>query len=150
LTNNERLQKWTLVSEIVGACAIVLSLMIVAYELRQNTEASYATSHDTLSEAQFNWRNTLLSTPGLLEEWSETLEVQIEAGELIGEQLLLIYERAYFAHKYGRLGDAEWERYRGSICHELIRKIMPGASQSNFTQEFWGFVSECTSATRPN
>ena len=98
----ERLQKWTLISETVGAIAIVLSLMVVAYELRRNTEASYANTLDSLSESQMNWRSNILSTPGLLEAWSQEIGVELDAGWFIGEQLLLIYERAFFAHKYER------------------------------------------------
>ena len=145
--SDSKLQRWALVAEIVGTFAIVLSLLLVAYELRQNTAANYAASNDALGEAQIEWRSNILSRPELMLAWSEQLGIDVEIGAsaLISEQLLLIYERAYFAHKYERLGVAEWERYQGSMCKPLVTKILPVVVRSNFTEEFWFFLQECTS-----
>ncbi|MEH6557640.1 MAG: hypothetical protein V7708_07600 [Oceanicoccus sp.] len=133
-------------AEIIGTFAIVLSLLLVAYELRQNTAANYAASNDALGDAQIEWRSNILSRPELMLAWSEQLEIDVEIGAsaFIGEQLLLIYERAYFSHKYERLGLAEWERYKRSMCNPLVKKILPVVVRSNFTEEFWLFLQECT------
>jgi hypothetical protein len=145
--SNSKLQTWALVAEIVGTFAIVLSLLLVAYELRQNTAANYAASNEALGDAQIAWRSNILSSPELLSAWREQLEYEgeISAGTLIGEQLLLIYERAYFSHKYERLGQAEWKRYEGSMCSPNVKKILLVAVRSNFTAEFWLFLQECAS-----
>ena len=38
--NNEKLQSWALIAEIVGGIAIVISLGVVAFELNQSTQQS--------------------------------------------------------------------------------------------------------------
>lgn len=147
--SDSKLQRSALIAEIVGTIAIVLSLLLVAYELRQNTAANYAASIDALSNAQFQWRSNILSRPELMLAWKNQIEsdadTELAAGILIGEQLLLIYERAYFLHKYERLGGSEWERYRKSMCGPLAPRIMPAVLRSNFTDEFWHYLQECSS-----
>lgn len=146
--SDSKLQRSALIAEIVGTIAIVLSLLLVAYELRQNTAANYASSIDALSDAQFQWRSNVLTRPELMLAWKEQIESDVDiepaAGTFIGEQLLLIYERAYFLYKYERLGGSEWERYRKSMCGPLAQKVMPSVFRSNFTDEFWNYIQECS------
>jgi hypothetical protein len=141
--NTDALQKWTLVSEIVGALAIVISLLFVAYEIRQNTSSNYASTLEALNRVQIEWRTNLLSTPGLLDGWEDMLGVPIEPAELVSEQLLLIYELAFFSRKYGRIGEDEWSRYRDSMCSSLAGKAFSLVSSSNFTKEFFGYLQDC-------
>jgi hypothetical protein len=129
--NTDALQRWTLVSEIVGTLAIVISLLFVAYEIRQNTSSNYASTQEALNRVQIEWRTNLLSTPGLLDAWEETLGVPIEPTQLVSEQLLLIYELAYFSREYGRIGEGEWSRYRDSMCSSLAGK------------EFFAYLQDC-------
>lgn len=77
--------------------------MPAAQEQNRNTATNFAASHDVLGDVQCNCRRHILATPGLPEAWSQRLETGFEAGPLDGEQLLLTYERAFFAHKYERL-----------------------------------------------
>lgn len=149
--SNSKLQRSALIAEIVGTIAIVLSLLLVAYELRQNTAANYAASVDALGDAQFQWRSTILSRPELMSVWKEQLDLELGvdiengAATLISEQLLLIYERAYFLHKYERLGGDEWERYQKSMCGPLASVLRSIVFPSNFTEEFWLYWQECSS-----
>ena len=39
---NDKLQKWALIAEVIGAVAIVVSLIFVGFEVRQGAEAQRA------------------------------------------------------------------------------------------------------------
>jgi hypothetical protein len=126
--NTDALQRWTLV---------------VAYEILQNTASNYASTQEALNRVQIEWRTNLLSTPGLLDAWEETLGVPIEPTQLVSEQLLLIYELAYFSREYGRIGEGEWSRYRDSMCSSLAGTAFSGVQPSNFTKEFFAYLQDC-------
>lgn len=147
--SNGKLERWALISEIIGTLAIVFSLLFVAYEVRQNTSANYAVTQSSLNNAQLTWRSNLLSTPGLLEVWENQVGVEVNAGVLVAEQLLLIYEQAYFAQKYKRLGDGEWGRYEASMCRNPSTIVLASEVPTvNFTEEFWTFLLECNSGLK--
>ena len=64
--NNENLQRWALVAEIVGGIAVVLSLVFVGFQIKQsseetamNTRALQATAYQNLI-AQIESMNTLI------------------------------------------------------------------------------------------
>ena len=64
--NNENLQRWALVAEIVGGIAVVLSLVFVGFQIQQsseetaiNTRALQATAYQNLI-AQIESMNTLI------------------------------------------------------------------------------------------
>jgi len=45
---NEKLQEWALVAEIVGAVAVVVSLIYVGVSVRQNTDAILVANHQAI------------------------------------------------------------------------------------------------------
>ena len=66
-----KLEKIGIIAEIVGTTAIVVTLVLVLYELRQNTAASYAASWDAITESQIDWRMAMVTNPELRAAWSE-------------------------------------------------------------------------------
>jgi hypothetical protein len=59
------LQDWASIAEIIGAVAIVMSLIYVAYEVRENTRALQATSRQALGDQDLAYFQTLLG-PSIL------------------------------------------------------------------------------------
>ena len=142
------LAKWTLVTESLGTIAIIVSLLFVGYEIRQNTTADYAATYEALGKSQIEWRLAIASNPKLLEAWSEGVGFDLPAPDfhLLIEALYLNYEQAYFARSYGRLGDREWERYDRSMCNPKAgRQLLEDHPPGGFTKEFWSYIQECSS-----
>lgn len=145
-----KLEKWTLLVESIGTIAIIVSLLFVAFEIRENTNATYAASYDTLAVSHIDWRMRIAANPQMREDWGSFLSSRIDPGALesefntIGyvlEALLLNYERAYFARQYGRLGDREWARYQASMCG--IGALLAYAQETSYTKEFWQYLEDC-------
>lgn len=150
-----RLEKWTLLVESIGTSAIIVSLLFVAFEIRENTNATYAASWDALASSQIDWRMRIAANPKMREDWGEYLRTQgpssqrarfVNASDdvslYIGGALLLNYERAYFARQYGRLGDREWSRYQRSMCG-ASGALLELNRENNFTEEFWQYLQDC-------
>ena len=151
-----KLEKWALIAEIVGGVAIVLSLIFVGAEIRRNTAATYAATYDRLLSDHMNLsiaeaNNPEISLAYLYFENSELLDStddpQYLQGRSIWMALARIYERAYFAHEYGRLGDSEWGRYQNHMCGEVFRAMLPKldypGEQLVFAREFWNYLQDC-------
>ena len=56
------LQDWASLAEIVGAIAIVVSLVYVATEVRENTKALNATSRQSLGDNDLTYFSTAIDT----------------------------------------------------------------------------------------
>jgi hypothetical protein len=138
-----KLEKVGIIAEIVGTTAIVVTLALVLYELRQNTAASYASSWDAITEAQIGWRMAMAENSDMREAWAEKIGADLDVGNLIGTALLLNYERAYFANFYGRLGDDEWARYQRSMCGPSFQKFLAEVNPGFFTDVFWAELQRC-------
>jgi hypothetical protein len=122
--NNEKLQRWALISEIVGGAAVLLTLILLLLEVRQNTQAIRTATYDDLVAdlADFNMNiatddelgqmRFLNSTEGRdpLTDYQLFLLIQIN---LVRFQH---YERAYIQWRAGNLEDSLWERFRDRIC----------------------------------
>ena len=134
-----KLEKIGIIAEIVGTTAIVVTLVLVLY-----TAASYAASWDAITESQIDWRMAMVTNPELRAAWSERVGDEIELANLYGTVLLLNYERAYFAHSYGRLGEAEWIRYQRSMCGPLARQLISEGNARFFTDEFVEHLRQCS------
>ena len=63
-----KLQKWALTAEIIGAAAIVVTLVILIVELRGNTDALQAQTITAAYEAEWRRRNTIVSNEGGIAE----------------------------------------------------------------------------------
>lgn len=151
-----KLERWALVAEIVGGLAIVVTLVFLIYETRQSTAATYAASYDQLSAEMADWRMALANNPEMQANYFRFAftdderqgefpyeDTAYETGVIVSAALYLIYERAYFAREYGRLGDEEWNRYSNSMCDEFSRRIWPRLGRDWYTDEFVSFVDAC-------
>jgi len=142
-----RLEKWTLLVESIGTLAIIVSLLFVAFEISENTNATYAASYDALASSHIDWRMRIAANPKMREDWTAFLASRSggsprdDATGFVLEALLILYERAYFARQYGRLGDREWSRYQRTICNASA--LQGDAIEDHFTAEFWQYLQDC-------
>ena len=129
-------------TELLAGVAVVVTLIILVVEIRQNTEvaraASYAESMDGLTQ----WRLTMASDPELATLWeaynfggerSEDFRLDLLVSSLWG-----IYENAYYSNQRGLFGPSEWERFERQICQNASRDL---PSLGNLlTEEFRAFA----------
>ena len=149
----EKLQEYALIAEIVSAIAIIGSLIFVGLEIRQNTNATFATSYDQLLADQMDLRLRIANNPAIIMAFEEFREVEdvndmatLDHAVGLGVNIALyqLYERAYFSRNYGRLGDAEWNRYMKNICAPDSVGIINKTDPIVFSDEFWDYVHECS------
>ena len=123
---NKQLQKWALVAEVISGIAIVVTLAVLAIEMRGNTNAIRAQTYQTLMQQLNDYRMWLISP-----EFDAAREKRQDSGwdslthkekQKIRIPALVnwgIYESAYFANERGVLGEPEWRRFEVAICRRF-------------------------------
>jgi hypothetical protein len=148
---NKKLKKYALVSEIISAAAVIVSLVFVAFQVKDNTAAIRSSTYDGILSDHIEWRLTIATHPELgaamlkLENPDTGMnDLDRKNAERAMEALWQIYERAYFARKYETLGDSEWARYEEPICRFASYIDDVEALLGRYlTTEFVGFVKSC-------
>ena len=101
------------VGEILGALAVVATLGYLANQIRQNTRASQASAHQSLTEAAATMNAMVASDTEVARLWSvafksglETLEEtdRVRFNFIVG-QWFLAFESVYIQHELGTLQD---------------------------------------------
>ena len=114
--------------EVLSAVAVLLGLIFVGFELRQNTAAVEASSRQSATDASVAWLLTVASEPELAHLWgiaskepqnlSETEAVQLH---LLLRSQWIRFQNAYLQWKNGTLSDDDWTIYKGFICRTQMR-----------------------------
>jgi len=145
--------------EVVGVFAILLGLIFVGFELRQNTASVQAATSQGLLE-QSNHSNFLLASDSDFAELLSTADVSLKKLSDV-ERLRYrgyvwaefnIWEQAFYAHAGGTLNDRIWHGYdngyRQFSC-EPSPKVIWGEIKYFFGVEFNahvtdGYLRECS------
>ena len=149
----ERLQEYALIAEIVSAVAIVISLLFVGFQIRENTTSNYALSYDQLLAGTIEWNLSFANNPDTIAAflaWADSNDpvasldpIEADRGARIAQSIGQLYERAYFARFYGRLADNEWARYHTRICDFFNSpRIAPKISDTQFSPELLRYAAE--------
>ena len=112
--------------EILGVVGVIMSLIYVGYELRQNTIATRSQSHQALSDVFIGAVNDVMTDQDLariiamgsndINELSEGERHQFTwyvTGEMIG------WELAFYSYHDGALLDEVWESWDSGYCRQL-------------------------------
>ncbi|WOJ93775.1 hypothetical protein R0135_01080 [Congregibacter variabilis] len=112
---------WKGYVEAIGIVAVVLSLLLVTYELRQNTLATQQAAASTYAET---WRNIELFVAGNY-EFSEILVKSIRGAELTPHEQFRIevfyrsifrgWQNSFLQYQVGMLSDELWEAERSNL-----------------------------------
>ena len=147
---SDKLRRYALVAEIVSAAAVVITLVFLAFQVKDNTAAVRASTYDDILSDHIEWRMTVASSPELLAAFVKDFnsDTNVSDAEKQGHQFALqaewqIFERAYFAKKYETLGDSEWERYERSICGSSSSMDVEAELGRYLTVEFVDFAKAC-------
>ena len=121
---NKKLSDWASIAEVVSAVAIVLSLLYVGYQIRENTIEVRATNRQELISRAMSATENSASR-----EISEVLTKAFDGSDLtavertqfgyIVRTVLYDVQEAYLLHAEGRLDEAYWNT-RASIVLQYL------------------------------
>jgi hypothetical protein len=145
---------WKEIAELTGITAIVASLILVAFELRQNTNAVRATA---VQEATTVARDQILmfaQDPDMvritLTPYSELNELDKRRAFWINRSFWIGMQGLYRQHVLGVLPDEEWQFWTRVVCSAYLDEdegeddLWPGNS-ATLAEDFVRFVEGCTS-----
>ena len=120
---------WAQVSEIIAGVAVVVTLIFLIFEVRENSDLVRAESFNRSIESLIAWRTAIASDEESLRimaaHW-EFDDIEALRRQMLVVNLWSIYEKTYYSQQYGLVGPAEWERFQTRIC-----------SYSRDGQEYW-------------
>ena len=109
--------------ELVGAVAVLIGLVFVGLELRQNTAAMEAATLQNQTDASTGFLLLIASDPELSRIWLDSMDDSVEMNELdtlrffwISRARWLRMQNAYLQWQRGSLNDEDWAFYHGIIC----------------------------------
>ena len=129
--SSAKLRQWSDIAQVVSAVAVVISLIYVGLEIRNNTEATKAATRQAISQTDLEFIGASLDPQTLLVAQSKEqqgLELSaIEKLALITHQHVnfRIFENAFYQHRAGLLADERWETYEYMIS--LLLSTIPSA-----------------------
>jgi hypothetical protein len=133
--SNDQLQKWALIAEIFGGIAVIVSLLLLVSETRENTRVMRAATYDAITADIADLRMTIATDESLREiifitktEGRQAFTPrQQNMDELTSIAAFQHYERAYIQWELGNLDDEAWERFRNILCSA---SVTPGFEDS--------------------
>lgn len=143
--------------ELAGAGAVLLGLVFVGLELRQNTEAVEAASLQNQTDASTEFLLLIASDVELARIWlaastdvSQLSEIDLVRYFLISRARWLRMQNAYLQWRRGTLSDEDWSFYNGLICRartdgKIRFKSTWDEHRLPLTEGFVEFVENCWS-----
>ncbi len=116
------------IGELVGGIAVVLSLLYLAVQIRQNTRALRGAAHETASSRTTQYLTSVTATQEIHELWmrAHSDPTSVSESELYRYQRLLAaslggIETVYWQHRRGNIEPEIWERW-----HRILRQLLEG------------------------
>ena len=124
---NQKLSNWASIAEIISGIAVVVTLLFLVLEVRDNTNVMRATAFERNIQSFIDSRYLMAGD-------SELTRIAVEArgvgyrsltpleqdrARVFIQATYLSYEKAYFAERYGLLGEGEGERFTRQACLTL-------------------------------
>ena len=140
-----KLEKWALIAEIIGAIAVVISLLYVGAGVRQNTEAILSSNHQNLVAMDMN-KNGWFRDPQFAELYEAGLQnfdalsaaERLQFTTFVADQLN-VWEYAFISHEKGLMDDNIWAGYDRFYSSQLVLpsyRAFWQLSKDGWTREF--------------
>lgn len=119
-----KLQDCANVADIFSGVAIVITLIFLILGVWENNEITRAGAYDRNMDSLNTVRALLVTDPTMAEnfqavdrgEWETLSENEQLRVRVLIEMFFGVYEKTYFAKKYGQIGESEWTRFQRQIC----------------------------------
>lgn len=138
------LEEYTLAAEIIGAIAVVISLIYVGASVSQNTSANQVSNHQALVAMDMD-KNDWLRDPEFVaiyeiatEDVGNLSPVQWAQYSTFVANTFNVWEFAFITHNNGMMDDTIWDGYGGYYRSVLQRE----SSQRFWTEGREGFSPE--------
>ena len=126
-----KLVRWVQIGELLSSVAVLITLIIFIFEIRDNTSAIRADSYGQGIDRINQWRAEVTGNAelaGILNSYTERDTSKLNSIELTQLRLHIgslwsIFESAYYASRYSTLGASEWERFENQICNQYVAGI---------------------------
>jgi hypothetical protein len=137
-------------TEIVSGIAVIVTLVILVVEVRENTSVLQRNSFENLSNNLIEWRKVIVEDQELFNAWyREVMANEDLSGEEFKrftvhmEILWLTYEQAFFSYRSGFLGDEEWGRFNYWVCDAYGPKRVWLEVSKSLSEPFKNYVGTC-------
>lgn len=151
-----------LLAELLGSGAVLLGLVFVGLELRQNTAAIQSATAQGATELSINWLSDVTTSPEFAAVWFKALSSpeQLEGPEAMQVAYFLRSswartQNAYYQWRRGSLSDADWAVYEETGCRQpsdtpggqiaQLRISTWSDHKVALTDEFVAFIEDCWS-----
>ena len=111
------------VAEVVAAIGVIISLIYLGYEIRQNTVAVRSTAYQAIHDAEDQFWSDLVSEPGVADLWRRGLDVGLE--DLTAEErarftvtarrLIYLYQNVHYQNRKGVVDTELWDAWVASL-----------------------------------
>ena len=140
-----KLERWALIAEIVGAFAVVISLVYVGVGIRQNTDAIMSANHQNLLAMDID-KNSWFRDPDFAELYESALTdidslsaSQTRQFSTYVSDQINIWENIYIAHEKGLVDERVWEGYDEFYSSQLrlpSYRLIWAKNKDGWTGEF--------------
>lgn len=151
-TKHEKWARLSVLAELIGAVAVVLSLMYVAVEIRQNTQAVQSATYQELVARSNEFLVVLAQDSTLTDIWlrgeadlSSLTDTEGQRYWWIVQAYWRNMENAFRQHERGMLGDLEYGVYVRLTCSPKApgRRLGWRTHSATLSPDFIRFVESC-------
>lgn len=146
--------------DFAGGIAVLIGLIFVGLELRQNTAAVEAASLQDQTDASTEFLLLIAADEELARIWMDAAKDPGQLNELDSQRYFLIarsrwlrMQNAYLQWRRGTLTDDDWSFYSGLICDPdsdgtILFTTTWGQHRDQLTKGFAEYVEDCWSQPR--
>lgn len=132
------------VAEVVAAVGVLLSLIYVGYEIRQNTTAVRSTAYQAIHDAEDGFWSDLAGDAGAARLWEQGLdsgpeplaEGDRERFTVVARRLIYLFQNVHYQYRKGVVDEELWEAWLASLdeflaepgFREVLREVRPHLS----------------------
>lgn len=121
MSSVDKMNQWL---TLVANLGVIAGLVFLGYEVRQNTNIAMASAYRDNIQDIAAWRELFISDAEVARLYatysSEGLRAlgDTDQGRITAmvNNVMGVYENAYFARRYGIIGDEEWMRFQAGAC----------------------------------
>lgn len=142
MTKKLDLRDWASIAEIGSGIGVIISLLIVAHSVNQNTEVLLATSDDLTYQAVHAAQSAKYTSPelasvvALVNKGEALSDSQAVMWDQFQSSFLTIWENAFYRHSRGLMSDADWEAW------DVYFRVYFSAETTGMQQMDWHVLRE--------
>ena len=129
--SSTRLERITSIAEIVSAVAVIISLVYLGYEVRQNTVAVASGSYQAIHDAEDAFWQSISGDPsasdawerGLAEGMAELAPQEKAQFSINARRLIYLFQNVHYQRRKGVVDDELWDAWAASLDEFLA---LPG------------------------